>query len=507
MIVPERGSKAYSDPAKPDRLSWAMIAFACVLQIVLGSALAWTHLPLCDEGFYGVPAHMLSVTGKLTNPVMEPAQVNYLRGIDRDFYWMVPRGMVLQAAAFKVFGFGLLVQRGLSVVCGLGALLFWTMALRHLVTDRVAALAAVFLSIDTTFLTLSCLGRSDMISLFFAMAALAGYMHWRRRSLALALAVANTACALSGIVHPNGGLAAVASLAVLVLSLDRTRLRWSHLAVVAACYCVAGLGWGWYIAQAPDLFVAQFLGNAGSRLGGPMYFPRMFKGELMRYLPAVNLGHTRGIDLVISLIRVSYLSAIAYCAFSKDIRRRSAVLVLMFAAIAITLLFLEGLKQGWYLVNLSPEFCALLAICVSHLWKSKRIALRALAAAQVFVLLLGVAGTAYAGSKRNRQYLYQPTMDYLNAHVGPEDAVFGRSELYFGLRCRTCLRDDENLGEFSGRRAQYIVLDPDYAAHLEDLRTKSPEIFRDIEARLHTEYHEVFLNANYQVLRRTATGP
>ena len=143
MIVPERGSKAYSDPAKPDRLSWAMIAFACVLQIVLGSALAWTHLPLCDEGFYGVPAHMLSVTGKLTNPVMEPAQVNYLRGIDRDFYWMVPMGMVLQAAAFKVFGFGLLVQRGLSVVCGLGALLFWTMALRHLVTDRVAALAAV----------------------------------------------------------------------------------------------------------------------------------------------------------------------------------------------------------------------------------------------------------------------------------------------------------------------------------------------------------------------------
>jgi len=203
MIVPERGSKAYSDPAKPDRLSLAMIAFACVLQIVLGSALAWTHLPLCDEGFYGVPAHMLSVTGKLTNPVMEPAQVNYLRGIDRDFYWMVPMGMVLQAAAFKVFGFGLLVQRGLSVVCGLGALLFWTMALRHLVTDRIAALAAVFLSIDTTFLTLSCLGRSDMISLFFSMAALAGYMHWRRRSLALALAVANTACALSGMVHPN----------------------------------------------------------------------------------------------------------------------------------------------------------------------------------------------------------------------------------------------------------------------------------------------------------------
>lgn len=492
--------------AMPNRLSRAMVLSACVLQIVLGTALARTHLPLCDEGFYGVPAHVLSVTGALRNPVLESAGVKYLRGIDRTFYWMAPMGIVLQAGAFKVFGFGLLVQRELSAVCGLGAVLLWYLALRHLVADRVAALAAVLLSVDFVFLSLSSLGRSDMISLFFTMAALAGYMHWRERSLALALAVANTACALSGMVHPNGGIAAVASLVVLTLYLDRTRLRWSHLAVVAACYGVPGLGWWLYIAKAPDLFVAQFFGNVAGRLAGPMTLTRMIKGEVTRYLSAYGLENARGVRLVRYLLPVSYLSAIVFCAFSKDLRRRSGILLMMFVAVSLTLVFLEGAKQGWYLVHLSPLFCAFLAISANRLWESGNIMARMITAAQALIVLLGVASIAYTAGNQNLQRLYQPTVAFLNANVGPKDVVFARSEFYFGLQCRTCLRDDANLGALSGWHAQYIVLDPDYTAHLVELREKSPAIYRDIAQRLSTEYQEVFRNPNYQVMRRTAVG-
>jgi len=483
-----------------------MVLSACVLEVVFGTALAWTHLPLCDEGFYGVPAHLLSVTGTLRNPVLESAGVKYLRGIDRTFYWMAPMGMVLQAGAFRVFGFGLLVQRELSVICGSGAVLLWYLSLRGLVADRVAAVAAVLLSLDFVFLSVSSRGRSDMISLFFAMAALAGYMHWRERSLALALAVANTACALSGMVHPNGGIAAVASLVVLILYLDRTRLRWSHLAVVAVCYGVLGLVWGVYIAKAPDLFVAQFFGNVAGRLGGPITLTRMIKGEVTRYLSAYGLENARGAKLVRYLLPVSYLSATVFCAFSKDLRRRSGILLMMFFAVSLTLVFLEGGKQGWYLVNLSPLFCAFLAISANHLWDSGKIKARVITAAQALIVLLGVASLGYTASNRNLQRLYRPTVAFLNARVGPGDVVFARSEFYFGLQCRTCLRDDANLGALSGWRAQYIVLDPDYAGHLVELREKSPVIYRDIEQRLSTEYQEVFRNPNYQVLRRTMAG-
>ena len=501
--TPAGKSRSYS---RSDRLSWIMVLSALVLQIVLGTVLALTNLPLCDEGFYGVPAQVLNATGALRNPVMESAGIKYLQGIDQTFYWMVPLGMVLQAAAFKVFGFGLLVQRGLSVACGVGAVLMWYLALRRLIADRIAALASILLSADFVFLSLSSRGRSDMISLFFAMAALAAYMHWRERSLTLALAVANTACALSGMVHPNGGIAAVVSLVILCLYLDRTRLRWSHLVVVAACYGVLGLAWGLYIAKAPNLFVAQFIGNVAGRFDGPMTLTKLIKGEITRYMSAYGLLNAHGTKLVRILLPVSYLASIVFCVFSKDLRRRSAMLLMMFVAISLTLVFLEGAKQGWYLVHLSPLFCAFLAISMSRLWSSKNIMVRMIAGAQALIVVLGVMSLMYTASNRNLELLYRPTVAFLNAHVGQEDMVFARSEFYFGMQCKTCLRDDTNLGELSGRRAEYIVIDTDYTDHLMELRAKSPATYRDIEDRLDREYRQVFRNSNYQVLRRTAAG-
>ncbi|HVW87477.1 MAG TPA: glycosyltransferase family 39 protein [Bryobacteraceae bacterium] len=490
-------------PASRDRLSWAIVLSACLLQIALGTTLARTTLPFCDEGFYGVPAHVLSVTGSLRNPVMESAGVPYLRGIDRVFYWMAPMGMVLQAAAFKVFGFGLLVQRGLSVLCGLGAVLFWFVALRRLIGDRVAALSALLLSVDSVFLSLSSRGRSDIISLFLAMAALAAYMHWRERSLSMALALANTACGLSGMVHPNGGIAALASLAVMTLYLDRKRLGWRHMAIVALCYGVLSLGWGLYIAKAPHLFIAQFFGNVAGRLGGRTSVTRLIGGEVARYVSAYGLEDAHGIKLVRYLFPVLYLSAVLFCAFSKDLCRRSAILLLMFLAVSLTLVFLEGAKQGWYLVNLSPLFCAFLALTMYRLWNSGHVLARTVAVAQSLLVVLGVASLIYSAANQRLERVYDPAVAFLNTHLTSSDVVFARSEFYFGLHCRTCLRDDANLGEFSGQRADYIVLEPDYTEHLSELRDKKPALYGDIEGRLNANYKEVFHNAAYRILRRT----
>ncbi len=492
-----------SADATRDRSSARLVLCACLLQFGLGTALAWTRLPLCDEGFYGVPAHVLSVTGALRNPVLESAGIPYLQGIDRVFYWAAPVAPMVQAGAFRIFGLGLFVQRELSVLCGVGAILLWHLALRRLVPERVAALAALLLSVDFVFLTLSSLGRSDMMSLFFAMAAMAGYMHWRERSIGIALAVGHTACALSGMVHPNGGIAAVISLMVLILYLDRARLRWNHLAVVAPCYGVLGVAWGLYVAKAPGLFVAQFLGNVSNRLAGPMTFTRLLKGEAARYLSAYALEGAGGIKRLRWLLPVSYAGSVLFCALSKDLRKRSGVLLWMFLGVSLSLVFLEGAKQGWYLVHLSPLFCAFLAISVNCLWESGKMPGRVVAMAQVAAVLVGVASLSISVNSRNLQRLYQPTVAFLNARLRPGDVVFARSEFYFGLECRTCLRDDGNLGAISGLIPNYIVLDPDYNGHLAGLRETDPAMYRNIEERLRADYREVFRNANYQVLQRT----
>jgi 4-amino-4-deoxy-L-arabinose transferase-like glycosyltransferase len=480
-----------------------IVLCACAVHFIMGTTLAWTNLPMNDEGFYGVPAHFLSSTGALRDPVLEPVGFPVLRGVDQFFYWMAPMGMVLQAGAFKVFGFGLHVQRELSVICGTGAVLLWFLALRRLIPERVAALGALLLAIDFAFLTVSSRGRSDLMSLFFAMAALAAYLHWRERRLALALAAANIACALSGMIHPNGGLAAVAALLALVLCLDRARLRWSYLAIVAACYGVLAMGWGLWVAKAPDLFETQFFGNVAGRLGQHAMTPVwLVRGEMMRYWSAYALENAHGAKLVKVLVPLALVAATLYCVFSSELRRQARVLLWMFGAVSLTLVLLEGSKQGWYLVHVLPYLAAFAALSIHHLWQSGTAIPRMSAVAQACCLLIGLASVAYTASGRNLQRLYTPMESYLNSHLGPGEVVFGGSEVYFGLDCHTCLRDDANLGALTHRQARLIVFNGDYTQHLDELRRKNPEVYQNIEKSLGGEYREVFHNANYQVMER-----
>jgi hypothetical protein len=503
MVNPE--SYSHSNRAVPDPVVLTLLLCACLFEVVLGTMLARTHLPLCDEGFYGVPAHILSTTGSLRNPIMESAGIKYLRGVDRHFYWMAPMGMVLQALAFVVFGFSLLIQRELSVLCGLGAVLCWYLTLKRLLSPRVAALSVLFLSVDFVFLSLCSLGRSDMISLFFGSVALAGYLTVRERSLSWALAVASGASALSGMTHPNAGIAAVISLAILVFVFDRTRLRWSHLAIVAACYGVFGLAWISYIAKAPDLFAAQFLGNVANRFAHHRTLTDLFVGEFARYISAYGLEGAHGLKAALYVLPAVYVSAFVLCLLFKDIRAQQGtrILLLMFVGISSSLIFLEGSKQGWYLVHLSPLFASFLAISVNRLWQSERLLPRLATALQISIVLFGVARLCFTARQKHLQQLYQPTVVYLNDHLRSSNVVFARSEFYFGLHCRSCLRDDPNLGIFSGRRADFIVMDQDYRAHLASLLQANGALYDDVRRILETEYREVFKNENYQIFQRS----
>jgi len=341
-----------------------------------------------------------------------------------------------------------------------------------------------------------------MISLLFTVAAIAAYLHWRQRSLGLALAISHAACALSGLVHPNGGIAALISLTVLTFTFDRTRLRKSHVAVVAACYAVFSLGWGLWIAQAPDLFKAQFLGNVSNRYAGMITMTSFLKGEASRYMSAYGLEGPGGIKLIRILLPLSCLSAMLFCIFSTHLRRKARHLLLIFAGVSLSLVCWEGTKQGWYLVHLTPLFAAFLALSVSRLWSSGASLARLLAAAQVAIVVVGVAGLAYTASSRNFQTRYQPAIAFLDSHLSPKDLVFARSEFYFDLKCRTCLRDDVHLGILSGRLANYIVVDSDYAGQWALLRHSKPDLYRKIEQRFNTEYRDVFRTPTYRILQR-----
>jgi hypothetical protein len=105
-------------------------------------------------------------------------------------------------------------------------------------------------------------------------------------------------------------------------------------------------------------------------------------------------------------------------------------------------------------------------------------------------------------SKYRAQYL--PAVAFLNSHLQPNNVVFGRSELYFGLLCRACLKDDVRLGANSGKHADFLVLDTDYRKTIAGFAFSEKSTYRFIEELLSGgEYIPVFRNDLYEVFQRT----
>ncbi len=488
-----------------DRVLLIAAALACVLHLSLAGGLALTNLPLCDEGFYGIPAHSLESGGVLRNPVMESSGVAYLQGIDRQFYWMAPLGVLIQAAAFRLFGFSLYVQRAVSVLCGAGTVAMWFYAMRRLLEPRVAALASSILAVDVVLCSLASRGRADMMSLFFGCAGFAAYLNLRERSLQKALCYGHCGSAIAGLIHPLGGIVALLSLVILTVSLDRSRLRLADLSFVALPYTVFGLAWAGYVAKDPSLFVAQFMGNVRNRslVPGSADPVQLIRGEALRYMSAFGVNALRGIRGLRILLLLSYLTGVLGCAIrARSLVRNVNLLLLLLAGSVLAVAAIEGSRQGWYALYTIPAVSSLLAVWIAHLWRQVSRPLRWLGVAQIGIALMGAAGGIASIRNCHYQEMYQPLMSFLNTNVRPGNLVFGRSELYFELQCQTCLRDDERLGANSGRRADFVVLDADYRENIAGFAKTERRTYDYIENELASEYLPVFQNAAYQVLRR-----
>lgn len=490
---------------RKDSVLLIAVVLACVLHLGLAGGLLLTNLPLCDEGFYGIPAHSLESSGSLRNPVMESSGVAYLKGIDRVFYWMAPIGMLIQAAAFRLFGFSLFAQRAVSVLCGAGTVVAWFYAMRCLFERQVAALSSAILAVDVVFCSLASRGRADMMSLFFGCLGLAFYLNLRERSLRGALWGGHCGCAIAGLIHPLGGIVAFLSMAVLMIGLERDRLRFVDFCFAASPYALFGIAWAAYIAKDPSLFVAQFIGNIRNRTLTPGGFDpaQAFHGETLRYMAAFGIDALSGIRGLRILVPLSYLTSIMGCAILvRSSWRHVSLLLFLLAGSVLAVAAIEGSRQGWYVLYTIPVLSSLLAVWIAYLWKQENRPLHWLGVAQMTIALMAAASSVATIRNRHYQDVYQPLMNFLNTNVQQGDLVFGRSELYFDLQCRTCLRDDERLGANSGRRADFVVLDSDYRENIAGFAKTEGRTYGYIKNELGSEYLPVFHNAGYEVLRR-----
>ncbi len=442
--------------------------------------------------------------------VLDPASTTWksvkLTGIDRHTYWVMPLGLLINAAGFRVFGFNIYSMRLLSLLWGLIALCAWGAILWKLTGQAWLTLGSLgLIAVDYHFLMQASDGRMDVMTVALGWSGIAAYLLLRERSFPLAVVVSQSLTAMAFFTHPNGALLAML-LAATTVYFDRKRVRAGALALQAIPYLAIGAGWALYIAQSPADFRDQFLGNASGR--GPTITTPLAALRLEishRYMENYGLAEwssASGRANVIPL--VMFLAGVAACLLVREIRQhRGYRLVLIWTAIvAAYLTELEGLKTHFYLIYLTPLYSMLLAAAVRWMWLESPRRRWALGAAMFLFVGLQAVRTPTIDWRKRRQLDYDPAVQYLRGQFKPSTFIMGGGGLLFGLGPQWNILDDVRLGYDSGKRAEVVVIDPSWDQGIQMMEGYTPKVYAFVGHLLATEYREVYNRGGYRILVR-----
>src|SRR4029077_12247769 len=164
---------------------------------------------------------------------------------DHAYLLQVGYGYLL-AAWMSLCGVGLLQVRLLAAMLGLGIVVMVAVIGRRAIDPLTRLAAALFLALDSNFLSGARSARTDIPSVFFVVAALAAYLRGRRRAEMRWFVCAGACLGLAMLCHGNAFWAGVIMIAWLCLDYGR------RVVFVPFGYAVLG---GWLLTFGPYLAV------------------------------------------------------------------------------------------------------------------------------------------------------------------------------------------------------------------------------------------------------------
>ncbi len=493
------------------RFEIRLVATIAVIFCIFAVATAHTGMPQPDESLYANPGYNIVYNGHPGTTVVEVA--GYISPtLRKHTYWPFPFCLVMMAAWFGVFGFGIMKLRALSVIFGLVGVLSWYVIARRLSGSVVAALAAMSLvSLDYFYVLQASNGRTDMLCAGLGTAALAVYLELRRRSLTQACFWSHLLITLSIATHADGLLYWL-GLVFLIVLFDHRRLSVRAVAF-AALPALAGMAaWGAYILQDSAGFMAQLQDNfrilhesfGGADLShSPLIRPLELEWRY-RYAGPFGLGpHIPAANRVKAIILAAYLAGVAGGLLIGRVRTQkgpAALSVLTLIAV-FYLALVSPSKYYYYLGHVTGFMAAGLGVFLVAFSRLSKWHTRIAVCAFVLVAGLQAAGDIYRilPDPYHREYL--PIVEVIEAHTTPKSIIMGSGELWFGLEHDRYIIADNNLGAFSGKTPDLFVMDKVYRDLHESSRESKPQVYAHVQKLLDT-YHSIYKDSTYEVFVR-----
>jgi 4-amino-4-deoxy-L-arabinose transferase-like glycosyltransferase len=483
---------------------------AVLLHIALSVSHSLTQRPWSDEGAMASPAYDLINRGSMGTRLWEEAGSPF-QGVNTHTYYLMPLHLVAQSVWYRLTGVSLLSMRLFSLMWALVAMTAWFLLMRRLFDLNLAALTVTLISLDYFVLVDSSFGRMDMMSAALGFSGLAGFVLLRERSFALALLISNALVAAAIFTHAIA-ITHFCGLIFLVLYLNWRDVRLGHVVLAAAPYLVGGLLWGLYILQSPHDFEAQFSWNAGymgrlHALTAP--WAGVWREITVRYGVGYGLGShnvgNRGPIFLKSVALLAYLAGLIGCLLTPSIRRdpRRRIFIILPLMSFLVMSLIDGTKNHYYLAHITPWLAAALAIWVTDCAEKKVISNWILAAGLLGLVAVQAAGIAYKVRLDSYHVRYYPAVAFLKTHIRPDSLVMASSAFGFDLDLTgKLLVDDAGLGYYSGKKADFVVVDEIYLDTFEGHKLHRPGVAIFVSNLLKSEYRVIYSQGDITVYQR-----
>jgi 4-amino-4-deoxy-L-arabinose transferase-like glycosyltransferase len=495
------GAGAMRQFSKKHAVAIALISIAYVLA---AASLASRRAPWNDEGWFAEPAYTLLTKGYMGSPIIHPRGTwlaGELTGIQTHTYWIMPGSPVLQAVWYRIFGFGVLQMRAISISAGLLVIWAWTFVVWNVTGNRWAAiLTAAILGSDVTFLYGASDGRMDMTTAACGSLGLAAFVWLRERNLTLALLGANALIAAAILCHPNGAIYSFL-LVLFAIRFEIREVRWRHLLCLTP-YFIFVAAWAIYILQQPAYFAAQFKANADLPTVNRMDGFRHPLNILVQEVTGRYLEHFGGFSVWAQLPGVMRAVPFLYWGFliwllAEGILKKNRCHTFLGICTAATFAFMGvfvALKSGNYLAPILPLYAASGALAVCP--EPRRCARIPLAMLTVLLVAQGL-GLSIVVRRDEYHAGYMPAVSYLQKHASRQTSINGSPGLRFALPTYRLI-SDSRLHE----PAEFIVVDRWYRFDWEFVyRTYEPQTEVDVQRKLEM-YEQVFDRSGWTIFRR-----
>jgi 4-amino-4-deoxy-L-arabinose transferase-like glycosyltransferase len=497
-----------SNKSEKPKISCYLMAIAIAIFLSFSIWSALTTRPESDEGSFASPAFNLAFQGHFGTTVFE-SEGQTLTRIEQRTYWVLPLFLLNASASFKIFGFSLFSLRAVSIFWGLVLIIAWYFIILKVSGDRLkAAICALFLSGSYVVLVNASIGRGDTMCASLGFAALAVYLWLRERNLLLAVFLSQFLVMLSGLTHFLGILS-FAGLLFLTLYYDWRLIRFRHVLIAAVPYIVGGGLFGLWVLQDFEAFKDQFITNAlmsGRMEGFSSPVNGLIREFTLRYPRAFGLlessaGHTGPIFLK-SLMLVGYVLGILGVVFSRELRRKYWILLVLTALYFFIMALIDGQKLAVYLIYIVPVYTSLLVLWLCYIWEKRRLPRPLILLGASGFLLLGIGGVALRCRQDTLGNFHKPAIEFLNQNVGQDELVMGAPQIRFYLSPHIRHISDGTFGLRSGKRPKYIVYDPGVEDSWKDSKIYNPEFYEYFPRLLGQEYKVAYQNAAYKIYVR-----